>query len=185
MNPEPVTGGLIMIVAFVGILINGVIALLFRKNTNDLNIRGAYINMFYDMLASVGALLAGLLIILTRLTIFDSIISLLIGVLLLRSSWDVIRDAMHVLLEGVPEGMNGEKVKELICKTPKVKGVDDMHLWAISSHYAALSCHIIIEDCEVLESIKIVKQIKDELKDKLHIEHATIETELTECLPKE
>ena len=184
MHPEHVAGNLVMVVAFVGILINGSIALLFRTETKDLNIRGAYINMFYDMLASVGALIAGFLIVITGMPIFDSVISILIGVLLLRSSWGVIRDAMHVLLEGVPEGMNTEKIKELIAKAPKVKAVDDMHLWAISSHFAALSCHIIIEDCDVEESAKIIKQIKEDLKEKFAIEHATIETELTECPPE-
>lgn len=183
MHPEPVAGYLVMVVAFVGILLNGSIALLFRKDTKDLNIRGAYINMFYDTFASVGTLLAGLLIVITRMFIFDSIVGILIGVLLLRSSWGVIRDAMHVLLEGVPEGMNSIKIKELISNAPKVKAVDDMHLWAISSHYAALSCHIVIEECDLEESTKIIKQIKEELKEKFNIEHATIEAELTECPP--
>src|SRR5574338_143498 len=82
MHPESVAGNLVMIVAFVGILVNGSIALLFRKDTKDLNVRGTYINMFYDTLASVGTLLAGLLIILTKQTIFDSLIGILIGVLL-------------------------------------------------------------------------------------------------------
>lgn len=186
MNPEPVEGSLVMVVAFVGILINGSIALLFRKDSkNDLNIRGAYINMFYDMLASVGAMLAGFLILVTKLTIFDSLISILIGLLLLKSSWGVIRSAMHVLLEGVPEGMDTEKVKEVIMKNSSVKNVDDLHIWAISSHDAALSCHVVIEDCSLEESTKIVSEIKQELKEKFHIEHATIETELTECPPGE
>lgn len=183
-DPKPVEGGLVMLVAFVGILVNGSVALLFRKHTDNLNIKGAYINMFYDMLASVGAVIAGFLIILTKLTIFDSLISILIGVLLLKSSWGVIRDAMHVLLEGVPEGVDGEKVRKAILSFPKIKHIDDLHIWAISSQYAALSCHIIIEDCTLDESMKIVKDVKEELHEKFHIEHATIETELKECEPK-
>lgn len=183
MQPEPVEGGLVMAVAFVGILINGSIALLFRKNTDDLNIRGAYINMFYDALASVGALLAGFLIVVTKQSIFDSIISILIGILLLRSSWEVIRAAMHVLLEGVPEGLDVAKVKEAILNTPQIKNIDDLHVWAISSHYAALSCHVVIENCDLDESTKLVKQVKDTLHQQFKIEHATIETELTECPP--
>ncbi len=183
-QPEPVSGGLVMIVAFVGILINSSIALLFRKNQDDLNIRGAYINMFYDALASVGALLAGFLILVTHQTIFDSLISILIGILLVRSSWEVIRAAMHVLLEGVPEGVHGEKVKEAILNTPQIKHVDDLHIWAISSHYAALSCHVVIENCNLEESTKLIKQIKETLHGKFNIEHATIEAELTECPPE-
>lgn len=184
-NPEPVEGGLVMLVAFVGILINGGIALLFKKaSKNDLNIRGAYVNMFYDMLASVGALLAGFLILVTKLTIFDSLISVLIGLLLIKSSWGVVRSAMHVLLEGVPEGMDTDKVKNTILDTPSVRNIDDLHIWAISSHNAALSCHVVIEDCSLEESTKIIKEIKQELKEKFHIEHATIETELIECPPE-
>ena len=183
-KPEPVEGGVVMIVAFIGILINGSIALLFRKDTNDLNIRGAYVNMFFDMLASVGALIAGLLIVVTGKTIFDPIISILIDILLVKSSIEVVRDAMHVLLEGVPEGIDVKKVKSVILEIPKIKNVDDLHIWAISSHLSALSCHVVIEDCDMEESTRIVKQVKENLKHKFHIEHATIETELTECPPE-
>lgn len=184
-KPEPVSGGLVMLVAFVGILMNGSIAFLFRKSTKDLNMRGAYINMLFDMLASAGAVVAGLLIILTGQYIFDSLISILIGVLLLRSSWGVVRSAMHVLLEGVPEGVSVEAVRSTILEIPKVKNVDDLHIWGISSHFAALSCHIVIEDCDLVESTNILKQIKKQLAEKYHIEHATIEPELVECPPDE
>ncbi len=184
MYPEPVAGGLVMIIAFVGILINGSIALLFRKNQTDLNIRGAYISMFYDTLASVGALIAGFLILLTKQTIFDSLISILIGILLVKSSWEVIRDALHVLLEGVPEGLNSKKVQEAICSIPKIKHVDDLHIWAISSHYAALSCHVTVDNCNIEESTKLIKHIKEMLHEKFYIEHATIETELVNCSPE-
>lgn len=184
MHPEAVAGNLIMVVAFVGILVNGSIALLFRGSKSDLNIRGAYVNMFFDTVASVGALLAGLLIVLTKQTIFDPLISILIGVLLLRSSWEVVRDAMHVLLEGVPEGMKSDQIKETIMKSSSlIKNIDDLHIWAISSHYAALSCHIVIEECDLEKSMKIVNDLKKNLKDKFNISHATIETELVECPP--
>lgn len=132
-NPQPVAGGIVMLVAFVGIIINTSIALLFRSNKNDLNIRSAYTNMLFDALASVGALVAGFLIIVTKQTFFDSLISIVIGVLLIRSSWSVVRAAMHVLLEGVPEGVDTGKVKETILRTSSVKNVDDLHIWAISS----------------------------------------------------
>jgi cobalt-zinc-cadmium efflux system protein len=184
-NPQPVEGGLVIIVAFVGIIINLSIASLFRHDKDDLNIRSAYTNMLFDALASVGAVIAGILIIITKQPYFDSIISILIGILLLRSSWSVVRDAIHVLLEGVPEGVDVAKVKEAIVSAPHVKGVDDLHIWAISSKNAALSCHIIIEDCDVEQSTKVVKEIKSKLKERFSIEHATIETELIACDPKD
>ncbi len=181
MQPEHVAGSLVVGVAFVGIVVNTSIALLFRKDQDSMHIKSAYINMFFDALASVGALLAGLLIILTKQTIFDSLISILIGILLLRSSWEVVRDAMHVLLEGVPSGIDAEKVKEIILSNSQIKHVDDLHIWAISSQYAALSCHVVIEDCDLEKSTQLVKEIKQELQSKCNIEHATIETELKEC----
>lgn len=183
MQPEHVAGSLVAGVAFVGIVVNTSIALLFRKEQDSMHIKSAYINMFFDALASVGALLAGVLIILTKQTIFDSLISILIGILLLRSSWEVVRDAMHVLLEGVPSGINTKKVKEVILGNSLVKHVDDLHIWAISSQYAALSCHVVIEDCDLEKSTQLVKEIKQELQKKCNIEHATIETELKECPP--
>jgi cobalt-zinc-cadmium efflux system protein len=185
LHPEPVVGNLVTIVAFVGILVNGSVAYLFSHNKDDLNIQSAYTNMFFDTLASVGALLAGFLIILTKQSIFDALISVFIGTLLLRSSWEIIGKATRVLLEGVPEGTDINKIKETIVNNPHIKQVDDLHIWAISSHFAALSCHVVIEGCDLEESIKIVKEIKEELHKKQHIQHATIETELTECLPNE
>lgn len=181
LNPEPVQGGLIAIVALVGLVINGTIALQFIKNQNDLNIKSAFLNMAFDAIASLGALIAGVIIMLTSLTIFDPLISILIASMLVISSWSIVRDAMHVLLEGVPLGVDIQKVKELIQNIPNVKAVDDMHIWAISSQYAALSCHVAIENCNLEKSTKLVREIKNELKHKFNIEHATIETELIAC----
>jgi len=183
LNPHPVEGKTIIFVAFIGILVNGFIAFLLNKNKDDLNVKSAFMNMALDALALVGTLIAGVLIIITKQPIFDPLISIFIGVMLLYGAYGVLRSAIHVLLEGVPEGLDVEKIKEAVKQSRNVKGVDDMHIWAISSRYAALSCHIIIEDCDVEESTKIVKEIKEVLKEKFHIEHATIETELVECPP--
>jgi cobalt-zinc-cadmium efflux system protein len=180
LNPEPVEGKLVMIVAFVGILINGGIAYLFFKNKNDLNVRSAFLNMALDALASVGALIAGLIIFLTNKTIFDPIISIIIGLMLLYSGWSVIKDALHVLLDGVPEGIDVQKVKQAMLAIEGVKGLDDLHIWALSTKEAALSAHLIIKDCSLEESLKIKDQVKEMLHKKFDVDHATIETELTE-----
>ena len=182
-HPKIVEGQTIMIVAAIGIVVNGTIAYVLSKNKKDLNIKSTYMNMLLDVVALVGTLIAGFLITITHQSIIDPLASILIGVLLLHGAYGVARDAVHVLLEGTPEGMDIEKIKDLIEQSPKVKAVDDMHVWAISSHYAALSCHIIIEDCDIEESVRITKQIKQELREKFDIEHATIEAELTECPP--
>lgn len=183
MHPQSVSGEAIFLVALIGIIINVAIALLLKKNKNDLNVRAVFMNMAVDALALAGTLVGGFFIIVTKQSVIDPLISILIGLMLLYGAWGVLRDALHVLLEGIPEGVNVEKIKGLIKNTSSVKDVDDLHIWAISSNYSALSCHIIVEDCDIEKSTKIVRQIKEELKDKFRIEHATIETELTECPP--
>lgn len=184
LSPAPVLGQAIVLVALAGIVVNGSIALLFRNDRANLNVRAAFVNMAFDTLASVGALLAGLLIIITENSIFDSVISVVIGIMLIISAWGVVKDAIHVLLEGVPKGLDINEVKDTILRSKQVKKVDDMHVWAISSEYAALSCHIVIEDCALEEATKLVAEIKADLKQKHYIAHATIETELIECDPK-
>lgn len=183
MHPEPVAGGIVAITAFIGILVSGYIASLMNDDKSDLNIKSAFLHMLYDALSSVGVLIAGIIILLTGKTIVDPVISILIGLLLLYSTWEVIQDALHILLEGIPKGIDPDKVKEIIKQTNKIKAVDDLHIWAISSYYAALSCHIVIENCDLNESTRIVQHIKDKLKQKFQIEHATIEPELVECPP--
>jgi len=184
LNPEPVQGMLVALVAFVGICVNGTIAFIFHKEQSDLNIKSAYINMLFDALASVGAMLAGLLIVFTKMAIFDPIASIVIGLFVLRAGWSVVKDTVHVLLEGVPSGVNMKQVKDAITENNKlIKSVDDLHIWAISSQYAALNCHLVIEECDLEKSMQIVNEVKRTLREKYQIHHATIETELVECLP--
>lgn len=180
LNPEPLEGAVIMIVASIGILINGGVAYLFSKNKDDLNMRGTYLNMLYDTLASAGAVIAGFVIILTNWTLIDPLISVVIAVMQLKSGWEVVRGAFHVLLDGVPEGLDVKKVQKTILATTGVKGMDDLHIWALSTTSSALSCHLIIKNCTLKESIIMKEKVKQMLSEEFHIEHATIETELTE-----
>lgn len=179
LDPQPVAGGLVAAVALVGIIINGSIAYMFYKSRGDLNIRSAFLNMALDALASVGALLAGLIIVLSGKTFVDPLISVVIGCMLLYSGWSVIKSAMHLLFEGVPEGTNVAAIQKTILAMPGVKGMDDLHVWALSTTSAALSCHLVVEDSSLKDSILLKQRVKRMLSEKFHIEHATIETELT------
>lgn len=183
-NPPHVEGGLVIIAAFLGFVINAGIAWSFLKGKKDLNVKSTIINFATDALAQLGTIVGGIIIVLTKQSIVDPIISIIIGILLIYSAWSVVKDALHVLLEGVPEGLEIEKVKQSILSEAKVKNVDDLHIWAISSHFAALSCHVVLEDCDLQESTKIIKHVKEELNEKFNIQHATIETELIECPPE-
>ncbi len=184
LNPEPVKGGLVAIVALVGIFINGAVALLFYKDKDDLNVRSTYLNMAFDTLSSVGALIAGLIILFTGNSLADPIIGILIGCMLVYSAYGVVRDALHILLEGTPKDIDTKEVQKLIEEFDHVKAVDDLHIWSISSGYLALSCHIVIDEANASVSIKQVKKIKEALLKKYKIQHATIETELEHCDPE-
>lgn len=182
-HPSPVGGRYVMLVAGVGILVNTGVALLFRSNRDDLNVRSAYLNMAFDAVASVGALLAGLLIILTGQTWIDPLVGVLIGLMLLYGARSVLSSALRVLLEGVPEGIIIGEVKQAITDFKDVTGVDDLHIWAISSNQAALSCHLVVDTKDLTASLKIVSGVKKLLRNKFHIDHATIEIQLESCLP--
>lgn len=183
-HPEEVEGGVIMIVGFLGILVNGGVALLFIKFRHDLNVRSALINMFYDALASAGALFAGIIIVLTNRTFIDPLISIIIGCMLLISAWRVLRDVVHLLLEGVPLNLNIEDVKKTITNSPDIIDVDDLHIWAISSGYVALSCHVIIDKNKLEKSPEIIKEVRKRLEKTYNIYHATIEVNIAECIGK-
>lgn len=180
LNPQPLEGGIIMIVAFIGIVVNGGIAFLFSKNKSDLNMRGTYLNMLYDTLASAGAVVAGGIILLTNWTIVDPLISVIIAVMQLKSGWSVAKGGLHVLLDGVPEGTDVTKIKKAILEMPGIVGLDDLHVWALSTTSAASSCHLVIKNCTLEESLIVKENVKQMLSEKFHIEHATIETELTQ-----
>lgn len=178
-DPQPVEGGLVIAVASVGIIINGFIAYMFFKSRGDLNIRSAFLNMAMDTLASVGALAAGFIILLTGNTLADPIISIIIGCMLLYGGWSVIKSALHLLFEGVPEGTDIPAIRRAVLAVPGVKGMDDLHVWALSTTSAAFSCHLVIEDSSLRESILLKDKIKRLLSEKFSIEHATVEIELT------
>lgn len=177
MNPEPVNGGMVAIIALIGIMSNGAVAFISSRNKHDLNSRAIFVSNLMDTLASLGALIAGIIIWVTGQMWADPLISLLIGILLLRAAWEIIREAGSILLESVPKGIDALTVKEAILVIPHVRDLDDLHIWTMGAGEPALSCHIVIDDCSVKESVKIVSSLKQMLVEKYGITHSTIETQ--------
>lgn len=176
-----VPGGVVAVVASVGILINGYIAFLLSKQKHNLNARSAYTNMLYDTLSSVGALLAGVAIALFGWSWLDSVVGIVIAVMLLRATIGIIRDALHILLEGVPANIDLRLVKHTLLKIGNVYGVDDIHAWTIDSDYYAFSCHLIVDEKNFKESRKMVEKAKLLLREKYGFSHTTIEVEFEDC----
>lgn len=169
-------------VASVGIVINGSIAYMLNKQKHDLNAKSAYTNMLYDTLSSVGALIAGLAIALFGWTWLDSVIGITIAIMLLVATVNIIRESLHVLLEGVPGDVDLRLVKHSLSKLDKVVGIDDVHAWTIDSDYYAFSCHVIVNEKDLVHSRQIIESAKKVLEEKYRFHHSTLEIELEDCI---
>jgi len=179
LNPSPVKGGIIMLVAGVGILVNGGVAAMFIKDRKNLNMKGVFLNMAFDTLVSVGAVFAGLIILLTGKTLADPIISMAIGAMLVYGSVQIVNQAIHILLEGIPENFKPKEIVAAMGAVPNVISVDNFHLWSIASQKPALSCHLVVTPAGLNDHIQLVENVKKMLSEKFQIEHSTIEIGLT------
>jgi cobalt-zinc-cadmium efflux system protein len=179
MAPEPLPGKTISIVAAIGIAINAITALLFLKGKDkDLNIRSAFLHLLSDAIVSAALVIGGIIIFYTHLYWIDSALSLLVAIVILFSSWQLLRDSLRLSLDAVPEGIEVRNIKEIIAKMNGVKDFHHIHIWALSTTENALTAHLVVDrNCKMDEVEKLKHRIKHEL---LHqnIQHATLEIEL-------
>lgn len=184
MQPEPLPGKTISIVAAVGILVNALTALLFLRNKeSDLNIKSAFLHLLSDAIVSAGLVVGGIVIYYTHLYWIDAALSLIVAIVILFSTWQLLRDSLRLSLDGVPLGIEIKKIKEAIDGISGVKDFHHIHVWALSTTENALTAHLVVPrdaDMDFVENLK--HKIKHEL---LHqnIQHATleIETENSPC----
>lgn len=181
-EPKEVPGLVVALVAAIGIAINGGVAYLFSKNKHDLNSKAAYTSMLYDMLSSVGALIAGLAIAIFNINWLDSVVGIGIALMLLSATIGIVKDAFRVLLEGVPEDIDIEAVKSSLTNMENIIAVDDVHAWTIDNDYYAFSCHLIVNEKHYSDSRKLVELAKTMLYEKYNFKHSTIEVELEDCV---
>ena len=182
MAPEPVPGMKISIVAAIGIGINAVTALLFFRNKDsDLNVRGAFLHLLSDAIVSAGLVIGGIVIFYTGLYWIDPVLSLAVAVIILFSTWQLLRDSLRLSLDGVPAGIEIKKVRETIGRMKDVKGFHHIHVWAISTTENALTAHLVVDRNSGMETVEALKhKIKHQL---LHqnIQHATLEIEMEDA----
>jgi cobalt-zinc-cadmium efflux system protein len=182
MTPEPaLPGKTISIVAAIGIGINGLTAMLFFRNKeSDLNVRGAFLHLLSDAIVSAGLVAGGLVIFYTHLYWIDPALSLVIAIVILYSTWQLLRDSLRLSLDGVPAGIEITRIKEAIGHMKDVKDFHHIHVWAISTSENALTAHLVVDKTCTMELIEKLKhQIKHELLH-LNIQHATLEVEMSD-----
>jgi cobalt-zinc-cadmium efflux system protein len=175
--PEPTEGWTIVGVAAVGIVINTATALLFmRGRERDLNIRGAFIHMAADALVSAGVVLGGALYLWQGWAWIDPVMSLSIAVVIVVGTASLFKQALHLLFDGVPEGVNLEQVRTLLLGLPGVVGIHDLHVWAMGSSQVALTAHLVVS-LETLNNSGLLAQAQHELHERFEIRHVTLQTE--------
>ncbi len=177
-EPPTVASGAMMLIASVGLLANLISAWsLMRQGDvkNNVNLRSAYLHILGDALGSVGAIVAGVFMLLFDWYIADPIISVIVALLILKSAWGVIKHSVHILMEGTPLTINQAEVKSFLEDIDGVIDVHDLHIWTITSGLDSLSCHMLIEDDK--NSQTILQEAINIIREKLKIEHTTIQIE--------
>lgn len=178
LHPQPVEGGVVAIVAAVGIVINfGSALLFFRTRDHDLNTKGAYIHLMADAAVSLGVVVAGIAIRYTGWYWLDGAVSVVILLVILVSTWSLLTGSVRMSLDGVPEGINLHKVEHMIRHYQGVRDLHHIHVWPMSTTQNALTAHLVLDDALSFdEKLGIVHNIKHELEHH-NIHHATIELE--------
>lgn len=177
-EPAEVNGAAVSWTAGAGIIINGLTALLLmRSQKSDLNVRGAFLHMVADTLVSVGVVISGIIISVTGWNIIDPIVSIIIAIVILFSTWNLLADSLRLSLDGLPEGINLDEIDEKLRSDSHVTDVHHVHVWAISTTENALTAHIVIDDIRCMEEVK--ERLKNLLEEE-HIAHSTLEFETRE-----
>ena len=181
VHPEPVQGGIVIVSALVGVGVNAYVALSFRKQGANLNIRAAVLHAVGDLVASIGVILAGLIILLTGWLFVDPLISIFIAALIGWNAFKIVGETVNILLEGTPRTMDVASIRKEIAAVKGVIAVHDLHVWSISAEHTALSAHVVVEDQSLADSEHVMRELEGKLCEDFAIGHTTIQVEF--CHP--
>jgi len=177
-DPPAVSSGAMILIALIGLVANLISAWFLMRNgdvKSNVNVRSAYLHVLGDALGSVGAILAGILMLLFGWYIADPIISVVVALLILRGAWGVIIHSIHILMEGTPSSVKQQEVMQALESIDGVVNVHDLHIWTITSGLHSLTCHLLIRDEN--NGQRILQEAIHMIKERFHIDHATIQVE--------
>ena len=178
LQPPIVKAPLVLGIASIGLLGNlSTAGLLAPSRKTSLNVRGAFLHAVGDILSSLAVIVSSLIILLTGINAADPLVAVLIGALIMRSAYGLVRDSTNILLEATPRQFELEKIAQTIQGVPGVKGVHDLHVWTITSGLYALSGHLAVETDSIDEGSAIVEEVEAKLKQAFGIEHVTLQIE--------
>jgi len=184
INPPEVESGILIGVGLLAVVINLVTALLVRKGSeSDLNLRSAFLHLMGDVLSTVGAVIAGVIIYFTDANWLDPLVSVLIGFLILYNAWSILRDAVDILLEATPRDVDATKLVRDVLQVRGVLGVHDLHVWSLTQNLRTMSAHILTDDLSISAGADIQRQINEVVYHHYNIAHATLQLECVDCCP--
>jgi len=175
-NPQSIDGLTVAAIAGIGIIVNGVTAVLFYSGRKgDVNIRSTFQHMASDAIVSLGVVISGFIIYYTHLTWIDPALSLVIVIVILLATWRTAKDAAHLLLDAAPTSVNMDKIKEFLLHWPGVTGIHDLHIWNISTKEIALTAHLVVPGFDIKKTL--ISDLEEELQHHYQIGHVTIQVE--------
>jgi cobalt-zinc-cadmium efflux system protein len=183
MEPEPVRGGLMMFVAGIGLLANLLaVILLHGDSKKNINVKAAYLHLLGDTLTSVAVIIGGILIYFFQLYWLDPVITIIIGLYILKATWSILKQTNDILMQGVPEGLDLELIRQDLEQITEIANIHHVHLWNLDDHSIHFECHIELkENIRISETEKILQKIEKLLKEKHQISHLTIQFEYQRC----
>jgi cobalt-zinc-cadmium efflux system protein len=181
-QPHEVETTAMLIMAAIALFVNGATALsIHHESREDVNVRGAFVHMIGDAVSSAGIIVAALLIRFTGSVMWDALVTMLIALMILWSSYGVLRESMNLLLEGTPAGIDPVEVTRSLGNIDGIHGVHHLHIWALGPSSPALSCHIMVGDVPVKTTARLLEEITAMLSHEYRIAHATVQFEFAEC----
>jgi cobalt-zinc-cadmium efflux system protein len=183
MKPETVNSLPMLIIAAIGLAMNLLAAsVLHQHSHDDLNVHSAFLHVIGDAAASVGVIIGGIIMYFLHWYVLDAIISIGIGCVVLWGAWRVLRESVHILLEGVPRNLKVPEVAEGIRSVTGVKDVHHLNIWTICSHIVALSAHLDVQDDHKYRQADVIHAVEQMLLDRFHISHTTLQVECIACV---
>ncbi len=181
LHPVTVEPHLMMGVAAAGVVMNGLIAALLWKFSGDVNIRSVFLHMLGDTISTAAVILGGLLIALTHQQWIDPLLSVIIAAMILLSSWSIVRETLHILLEGTPLSLDLAQIRSAMQSIEGVINVHDLHVWSLTSQSHALASHVQVIEMPLADTDAVLARLNHQLRDHFGIHHTTIQIEVTDC----
>ena len=183
LEPHKIEAVTMTIVAFIGLIANIIGTLLLKRDSkNSINVRSSYVHLFGDSISSVAVILGGVAIAVWNVMWIDPLLTILIGIYIIKESYDILGEAIHVLMEGAPAELSLSEIKIAVENFPEVDDIHHIHVWTVGDNDIHLEAHVNVNDMKISESDKLRNKIEQLLESKFGIHHITLQFECNQCL---